>query len=539
MTRGTSGPSRSDLVVRGATSATGNQWICISIAGRAGWVRSEILTLDERAAKTVLVRQGLALIGPIWRQALDQAGQVADFPPEDIAESAGWTGSTFVLPDGTPIVPSAAEPPVIAFAPKRNKCRQNGRFEGWKEQVAGALIGQTLPMFILMAAFAAPLLDLTERAENIGFDIHGGPGTGKSLIGRLMTTTAGSPRKGPDQYGLSFDATLDGLESEMARHNGMPMIINETNLFYAGESDAVRAKKLKALAFRFGEGSDKLRHTGDETQAYRFVYVASSNEPLVDLLRGEKRDVAKAAHGRHLGLKVAKDRPFGVFDFVPEGYGGSGAYAKALEQAASQHYGHALRVFLQHLVQARADDEDKLRALIDSYLVRFRQKAGVDPNDGDAGRISDAFGLVYAAGVLAKTYGVLPDEVHCGRVALDCYQRFYGAPPPPESFDQQFKKLLLIPGVRDLDANGLRRMGDKLFQATPAFLKRNRRKQLEARVTKEKLDQAIPGWQQLIRADGTRAQLEADGGRNTRKRAVRIGPEEWMVCIIIPDDYLD
>lgn len=184
-----------DLDLRGAKSPTGVKWLAITRGATTGWVPHDWLSIDERAAKISLVRQGITLIGSMWRDACECANQIDDFPSGNIAEATGWIGSSFVLPDGSKIVAEGADPPVVAFIASPNKCSQAGTVEGWTQDVVRPLLGQPLPLFFIMAAFASPLLDIIQRNDNFGFDVHGGKGIGKSLLARLMATVVGSPRK--------------------------------------------------------------------------------------------------------------------------------------------------------------------------------------------------------------------------------------------------------------------------------------------------------------------------------------------------------
>ena len=102
-------------------------------------------------------------------------------------------------------------------------------------------------------------------------------------------------------------------------------------------------------------------------------------------------------------------------------FAGSAEYANALTRAAEQNHGHAIRKFLKQLVRARAKDDAALRAWIASRVNGFVEKANIDPNDGSAFRVAEAFGLVYAAGRLAQQYGVLPDCLAVGPAVLTCY----------------------------------------------------------------------------------------------------------------------
>lgn len=107
---------------------------------------------------------------------------------------------------------------------------------------------------------------------------------------------------------------------------------------------------------------------------------------------------------------VDDDRPHGIFDFLPDQYGSGAQFAEALKVAISENYGLAFPRFIRRLVKDRSTDEAKLKDRIQRYIKDFRAEVGADLNED---RVSGAFGLSYAAGMLAKDYGVLPRKFKC------------------------------------------------------------------------------------------------------------------------------
>jgi len=108
-----------------------------------------------------------------------------------------------------------------------------------------------------------------------------------------------------------------------------------------------------------------------------------------------------------LTIPIADDRPHGIFDRIPEGMDGHG-YVTQLLNAAHTNFGHAMPKFIKKPVKAAAKDRDTVIEQINRHIAHFRKRAGVDVNNGAEVRVADAFGLVYAAGRLAKDYEVLP-----------------------------------------------------------------------------------------------------------------------------------
>lgn len=525
-----------NITIRGVTATSGTRWVNIIKGHTSAWSCYIGFATDERTTKSHLAEQGVVLVAATWRQVLEEVSRLEDFPAEAVAERPGWVGASFVLPDGTVFSPDGATPPQITFGLDASRWGRSGSMEGWIKHVARPLTGQSLPMFLLMTAFAAPILEFTGRSENFGFEIVGRPGCGKSTSQILMASALGGTRNTDSgKYWIAFDTTLDGLESAMSEHSGLPMIINEANLFYAHLAQRARATQLKALVFKLGQGHDKRRFGAERPQTHRFVYVTSSNVSLAMMIGGENGAVADAAFDRLITLEVPSDRFTGAFDFVPKGYADTAAFANRQERAAHRHHGHAIRQFLAGLVNERAIGEKRLFRQITKDMQVFRAKAASLEGVGSTGRIAEAFALVYAAGKLAQRYGALPNDWHCGKAALACYRQMLETSKRQPSFDLLLGAVLRKPDVVDLDCSSPKQIDNKAFAAIPAFLKTNRNGRREALFHPQTLENTIPGWKALIRAEGVQASYTHDGDRLTKKRQVRSDKIDRMICFVLPD----
>ena len=122
------------------------------------------------------------------------------------------------------------------------------------------LADQHLVTFILSATFAGPLLEIINRMGNIGLELAGPKGLGKSTLQRLAAAVVGGGVEQPGRnYWISSNTTSNGLEAAFREHDDLPMILEELNLFAAGEADRNRATKIDELVFRLSDGSTKAR----------------------------------------------------------------------------------------------------------------------------------------------------------------------------------------------------------------------------------------------------------------------------------------
>jgi hypothetical protein len=526
-------PTKLEVYVRGATAPSGTKYIVISQGELSAWIPHTTFTVDEKVAKLAIAEAGMSFIGKDWTALQDDVRNVHSFPHEHVAEHAGWVPPDFLLLSAEAIPREGGFPPRAIFDADPLAAQTTGTLGGYIKDVIEPLRGQALPTLALCVMFAAPLLELTNRKHNFGFQMVAEGGTGKSTLQRIIGAGCGV------DYVISFHSTPNSLEQQLALFHSMPVFVEELNLFGAEATGRDRGAKIKALAFSLAEGRLKSRYATKAERHRRvpFIYLASGNDNLEDLIQGASKATSRAAIDRLMTLKLGPDQKHGVFQFVPPGYKGAKHYAESLDEAAEANAGHLLRAYLEPLVAARAADEGAIRRLIKADIDRFSERAGVGQDDGSMARVADAFGLLLSGGLMARRFGILPAGYPVGDAILYCYRHFLVAPKPPLSFDKLFAEYLQKPGVRDLDKQGLRPMGDKLFAATPAFLKA-KRGYVEVSVHEPSINGAMPGWLKLIQKEGTRCSLDRDKDHVTKKRVVRCGQTDRMVVILLPEGFL-
>lgn len=516
------------LYVEGITGPSGARYIQIRSGDTAIWLPQDRFLTDERGARAAILAQGISTLAPSeWRKLVDKVGHVREYPDVPIIEKVGWNGAHFALPDGT-IFPTGESRAPAAIDVHRHKCAQTGKFKHWYNRVAKPLEGQHLATFLMMTAFAPPLLSLTDRVGNFGFEIVGRKGTGKSTLQYLISSALGGVGQGPGgHYWVTLDTTYNALEDTMKLHSDLPIIMDEANLLAADARPSERAALFKALAFRLGSGSLKNRFGSLDETDYRLVFIISSNEPLATLL-GQSTESARAAADRLLTLPVEDGRPHGVFDRLPDRYSSGSEFAHDLMRQAGRHHGHAMRRFLTQLVKTRAADEAALKRKIQKRIRQFRKKAGVDEDNGSAVRVADAFGLVFAAGKLAQEYGVLPRELRTGTATLRCYRLHIGhAKGANTPFVERLSALASHDSVTELTKRGPAKPG------ALAYLWR-RGARAELLVPPANIETLIPDWRQIKGSREVERYLAREGDHRTVKRRIGGKAPERVHCFRLP-----
>lgn len=527
------------IVASGATSADGVPYVRIKACGKVAFIPLADFSGSGRTARDKLEAAQVVLLNSDWARCLVLVDDISKFPPRPIIVTPGWAGDDFALPDGTVFSPPGSRKPIVLFSRLTMKCHQKGSLKGWNKGLE-VLVDQALITFLLMAAFAAPLLRIVNRMGNIGLELAGPKGVGKSTVQRLVAAVVGGGVEQPgSNYWISANTTSNGLEAAFPEHNDMLMVLEELNLFAAGEAERNRASKIDELVFRLSDGTTKARFGADRQRAYRFVYVASTNEPLAQVLLGYRKQVSDAAADRLLTLPL-DDRKLGIFDKMPEGWASARDLAEHLDKLIAKHHGVAMREFLRRLVEDRASGEAALRHRLEKTMALFRRKVGVDENNGSATRVADAFGLIYAAGSLAQDYGALPSELRCGRAAKLAYELNRSTAADAPSMKQRLMKLAKAPGAVRIDREKLRRIDDATLKAAPALLRTDAKGRVELLLTASALDRAFPVRRFLFEdPEVAPMSLNDRDGRRTVKRPLRSNRGlERVYCFRLPPDAI-
>ena len=518
------------LVIEGLMAPTGTRYVLFQINRTEACIPLNKFAVGMKGAGSDLAEAGIPIIGnAAWAKVTERISKLEEWTEFNVIERVGWNGGSFALPDGS-VFSSDGEPFIVAFEKLQNKCSVKGTLQGWKKNVARPLEGQHLAIFTLMLAFMPPLLALTQRVGNFGFEIVGQKGTGKSTLQHLMSSILGGAIQGDDgHYWISLDTTLNAIEDVMPVHSDLPIIMDEANLLAADATRQVKAARFQAIAFKLGYGSQKGRLGFPATRDYRLGFLISSNEPLASLIG--TNESARAAADRLITLPLDEDHHHGVFDYVPDGFDSASMFARALIAAANEHHGTAIRSYLDQLTKTRGADETALKREIESYLGMFRSQVGVDGHDGSVLRIVDAFGLVYAAGRIAQRFKVLPRKLDCGKAALASYYlhlKQNSAETMP--FDERLQALAANPEAVHLDSKPP--PSADTIQATPYVFDKQGTRMF---VHPSNIEELFPDWDDIKRVAMTPKFLKRDGKHMKVKKTIvpREKPKR-VYCFRVP-----
>ncbi len=457
--------------------------------------------------------------------------EVTDFPDEPLIEHPGWNHGRFALPNGRVFSAEEDDGSLAIFDIDAERCLTKGCSQDWYDAMK-LLPDQHIANFCLSLPYAAPLLTLIGRTENFGFELMGGKGKGKSTLQQLAASAAGPP-SGPDSEIVPLHATVVGIEQVMPSYADMLLNLEEANLFAGGSVGSRRASELAHLTFMLSSGRLKRKFGQGVRNQFRFIYLMSTNEALYGLVSTAGLGAgAEASHDRLLTIPIADDRPFGVFDRLPEGFESSADLAHHLIAVVTRNHGWGLPSYLEFLVKQRDTRKRGLKDDIRRRVRQFVEEVGVNKNDGSGMRVAEAFGLVYAAGLIAQKAGVIPKTWNPLEAAINCYflnREYVRALPKPIDLIRQLGGAEgVIPFREPLDIN------DETFEQATGFMRRRKGK-WELLVTRKSFERIFGRRAPYLLADpDVRDMMKIEKNHTAIKRKIR-NSRDWDRVLCFSD----
>ena len=244
----------------------------------------------------------------------------------DVIEKAEST-STFGWQPGGRFLPGHAEGLVLDIDQSlrgwANAYHSNGSKDEWVKLMSPHRDRDKF-RFILASAFAAPLLRILSQRIFLVYNWGGSRG-GKTAALKAALSAWGEP----DRLMVNFNATQVALERMAAFYNDLPMGIDERQL--AGN----KQENIEKIVYMLASGTGRARGSKagglQQLSTWRTVCLATGEEPL-------STDTSQT----------------GISTRVIEVYGGpfdDEREASLMHQQTAVHYGHAGRVFMEHLME--------------------------------------------------------------------------------------------------------------------------------------------------------------------------------------------
>lgn len=359
----------------------------------------QFLRLARKAGEPLLTAGSRSSFMHRVEAELRLAQQSQQTPRFRVAETAGWTEGAFATPTKTfPI-----RGPEVVFRPRiaipSLTYQRSGSLRGWWDQFGWALRHNPLLLFGACVALAPPLLTFA-GLEGCVFSVVGENSKGKSTLLKLMGSTRGGCADGKLAFQASWRSTAAALEKVAAAANDGLLVLDDIRLL-PGDARG-RASTLKEALYFLTSGIEKDRYGRSEQLAsFRIIVATSDNHSL-------RQNLAEGGvmHDGSMDVRFIElpaTRKFGVLDQVPEEVRPSD-FADWINKTTLEYYGAPIHVVLHALASM---DRGQIEVFVREAMNEMREILQVPQDASSQARVANYFGLVYAAGLMARRTGIL------------------------------------------------------------------------------------------------------------------------------------
>lgn len=402
------------------------------------WLPRDVLSLPQPKLLQRLQTAGLSVRDKQERESLARClTEITAYQGPAPIDRSGWNGPHFVMPDRC--VFSAASIPAgpVVFPARFHQPAFAGSVEAWRANVGELLTRQSLPMFVAMTALAAPLLDVMGHADEMLFEVIASSRSNQSLLAQIAFSVNGVTSSHGAPGVIPFDRLLEDPHRYREENADLLLVANNAELTMVADGAVRRGSNLRAF----------LSASAATTQQRKpRLTLLLGGRSLAELV-GEETEIGQEAIKRSICIAIDNERPFGLFDRLPDNVTSASELAQRLTTKSRLYYGRVAGCFISRLVDERTADPLGLTTTMNRHIERFLDRAAVDRNDLAAVDVARCFAIVYAAGKLGHAWGIIPPAWRCGSAALACYRMRRVSEPALSSFTDLLQRLAADPSV--------------------------------------------------------------------------------------------
>ena len=328
-------------------------------------------------------------------------------PTFKVATRLGWNGDAFVLPDKVfghskmplEIVLGGLDQTMLA------KYRTRGSRTDWQDRIAALCINNSRLIFSVCLAFTGPILRFVSGPKGGGFQVSGGPETGKTTAAMIAGSVWGCHRGDRREKGFTetWNSTSGKIEVTALAHRDCLLLLDETKL--AGTTPQKRAEVVTSVTFTLAELTEKQRLTNaSSARSWRGFFLSTSNSTLTKLAWEGNIEIDDAGRGR-MGDIPLPDQAHGIFEDL-HGFESGEVCSDTLQGRCRRYFGTPIRAYLRRLVH----EGKKVRQFLyrERKFYRDALKAKLtSTHRKPLSRNSGRYATTFAAGSLARRYGIV------------------------------------------------------------------------------------------------------------------------------------
>jgi hypothetical protein len=273
-----------------------------------------------------------------------------------------------------------------------------------------------------------------------GIHLYGDPGIAKSSALVIAGSTYGIAT---DKDVPTISASLTGLEELFGGHNGILLPLDEFGLLEGNEK--ARAEQAQRLAYFMASGKGKALSSVYKKQnqlrqaVWDTIVFTTSEHSLNDVVAmgGGRRSAGQES--RFIDLPGSRKGSLGLIDHLPDDVEEdrqrwAADQIEALKRACQTNHGHAFPAFVERVIANRKT----IKPRVEELMALFLRKAGLEHLGGAEKRRADFFGLIYAAGLLAVEWKIVPwTKTEVGNSLRRCYRDACQSQPAPSDLARE------------------------------------------------------------------------------------------------------
>ena len=367
-------------------------WNDMNAVRRTWTLPRNLLHNDASAVREELLRRGFQFIDPSRRgKELFVRYLMGCNPPrrKQSVNRVGWHGESYVTP--TTVFTKKKDVEIVFQSSLAQRYTfQSGTLTEWQDNVSRKCSGNSRLVFMVSAAFAAPLMPFA-NAESGGFNFIGPSSSGKTT-GALVATSVMSNKK----YMQNWRATSNGLEAIAAQYNHALLPLDEI-----AQADA---KTIGEMVYMLANSRGKMRmgKTGTLRSTYEWqnIFLSTGEKDLTTYMNEGGTKIKGGQMVRCLDVPSDAGVGFGLFENLHDAPNAD-VFSTTLQTATQTYYGTAFPAFITALLD---NEFAKIKDTLEIGIKKFQAK--VTPKGTISGEVSRAihrFALVAAAGEIATS----------------------------------------------------------------------------------------------------------------------------------------
>lgn len=299
-----------------------------------------------------------------------------------ITHTTGWKNGAYVLPNGE-IIGTPATPTLF-----KGKSASNGGYttkgtlESWQTEIARNINGNPSMMLGVACALSAPLIGLI-GADSFGVHLYGDSTTGKTTTAMAAISLYGDP----ELLKLSWFGTTLGILNEGQAHNDNLLPMDEIG-------QGVNPKYVYETSYALFNGVGKLQGAKDggnrELLRWKTVVFSTGEKDIETYLKMNGIAVNAGQLVRLLNVPITRAKEY--HNFID-----GKAHADHLNFASRQHFGVAGRLWIEWLINNKADALEAYQIIKAKWTARLPTDASPQVQ-----RVANRFAVLETALQLAS-----------------------------------------------------------------------------------------------------------------------------------------